>query len=103
MEEFYLDYLNSGMLVLIPGLYFLGQAMKISPMQDWLIPFMLGLAGIVLSFAWHMGIGGEFGARLLFDSITQGLLCAAGSVYIKNIGVQFKKRADDENEDKELF
>lgn len=95
MELLYFDYINSGMLVLIPGLFFLGQALKFSPMQDWLIPFALGLSGIVLSFSWHIGFNGEFGAKLLFDSITQGLLCAAGSVYIKNITAQLKKRDKD--------
>lgn len=103
MDLLYFDYINSGMLILIPGLYFFGQALKISPLKDWLIPFVLGLSGIVMSFAWHMGIGGEFGAKLVFDSITQGLLCAAGSVYIKNISAQLKKRIDNENKDKKLF
>ena len=92
MELFYFDYINSGMLILIPGLFFLGQALKLSPLKDWLIPFVLGISGIVMSFAWHIGIGGQFGARLIFDSIAQGMLCAAGSVYIKNISAQIKKR-----------
>ena len=95
MELFYFDYINSGMLILIPGLFFFGQALKVSPIKDWLIPFVLAGSGIVMSFAWHMGIGGAFGAKLFFDSVTQGLLCAAGSVYIKNISTQLKKRNKD--------
>ena len=90
-----IDFIKSGMLVLIPALYFIGVILKNSPVSDWLIPFILGFIGVAMSFLWHIG-SGALSSGTVFDSITQGLLCAAGSVYIKNIGIQIKKRDSED-------
>lgn len=89
------DFIKSGMVVLIPGLYFVGIILKNSSVSDWLIPFILGILGIAMSFLWHIGSEGVLNAGIIFDSITQGLLCAAGSVYVKNLAVQFNKREEE--------
>ena len=89
------DFIKSGMVVLIPGLYFVGVILKNSPISDWLIPFILGILGVAMSFLWHIGSEGALNAGIIFDSITQGLLCAAGSVYVKNLVLQFKKREEE--------
>ena len=86
-----IDFIKSGLVVLVPALYFIGVMLKASPVSDWFIPFLLGGIGIGLSLLWHIGLYG-FSPSILFDSIVQGVLCAAGSVYIKNLSVQYQKR-----------
>ncbi|HBL83858.1 MAG: hypothetical protein A2Y17_08040 [Clostridiales bacterium GWF2_38_85] len=91
------EFIRSGLIVLVPALYFIGVMLKDSPVSDWLIPFFLGGIGIGLSLLWHIGFFG-FSLETLFDSIVQGVLCAAGSVYIKNLSLQYSKRNDSDSQ-----
>lgn len=91
------EYIRTELFVLVPVLYVLGLLLKKSPLQDWLIPFVLCGTGIVLSFAFFAG-GGETIGKTLFASVTQGVLCASCSVFANNVVKQFKKRKSESNE-----
>ncbi len=94
-----LQYLRGELFVLVPVLYVLGVALKRSPVQNWLIPYLLCGVGCVLSFAYLAGQGAqgtEGWLTLTFSAITQGVLCAACSVYAKNLVKQAKKRKEDD-------
>ena len=89
-----LELIHGELFVLVPVLYALGAALKKSPVKDWLIPYLLCLAGSLLSFAYLAGKGAE-GVEgwlmLCFSAVTQGVLCAACSVYANNLFKQAKK------------
>ncbi len=91
-------YLRSELFVLIPVLYLVGIMLKRSPLKDWLIPYVICGIGVLLSFAYLAGQGIEAGGgiwRLLFSAVTQGILCAACSVYAKNLIKQFTERKEE--------
>ena len=92
-------YIDARLLVLIPVLYAVGAAIKKSRVSDWLIPYILGIAGIVLSVAYIFASEAPAGfyatAGALFSAVTQGVLCAAASVYADNLIRQAAKRDED--------
>lgn len=83
------EYIKPELLVLIPVLYFIGAAIKKSPIKDSLIPIMLGGTGIILSgiylFAAEAVVGSQAVFTAIFTAITQGILCAAAAVYTDQI------------------
>lgn len=93
------EYIDSRLYVLIPVLYALGAAIKKSRIKDWLIPYLLGGAGIFLSVAYLLAFSPVNDAAdvfgLIFAGITQGVLCAAASVYTDNLIKQALKRNED--------
>lgn len=93
------EYLCPELLVLVPVLYVLGAALKKSPVKDWLIPYILCGTGCALSFAYLAGQGAdstEGWMTLLFSAVTQGVLAAACSVYVKNLIKQAKEGSKGE-------
>ena len=97
----YQEFIKPELLILIPVLYFIGAAIKKSKMRDNLIPFILGVVGILFSgiylFAVDEIIGTQAIATAIFTALTQGVLCAAASVYTN----QIIKQASQDNEEKE--
>ena len=96
------EYIDPRLLVLVPVLYLLGAFIKKSRVSDWLIPFILGLAGIFLSVAYLFAVTPVRGvgdvAGIVFTGATQGILCAGAGVYTDNVIRQAKKRFEDGNE-----
>ena len=95
------NYLCPELLVLVPVLYVLGVILKKSPLQDWLIPFVLCCAGCVLSFAYLAAKGVDSPAdwlTVVYTAITQGILSAACSVYVKNLIKQAKEGSKGETQ-----
>lgn len=91
----YQDFIKPELLVLIPVLYFIGTAIKKSKISDNKIPFILGGVAIVLSgiylFATEEIIGAQAVATAIFTAITQGVLCAAATVYTNELITQSQK------------
>ena len=91
----YQDFIKPELLVLIPVLYFIGTAIKKSKISDNKIPFILGGIAVVLSgiylFATEEIIGAQAVATAIFTAITQGVLCAAATVYTNEIITQSQK------------
>lgn len=89
------EFIKPELLVLVPVLYALGIGLKKSSIKDNLIPAILGLGGVVLSALYLLGTSQFLGAKdvfmVLFLAITQGLLCAAASVFVNQMVKQAKK------------
>lgn len=95
MFEMIKEFIKPELIVLIPVLYLLGMAFKTSDVKDKYIPLILGGASIflcvmyVISTSDFATIKGTFMA--LFTGITQGILCAGGSVYFNQAIKQYNK------------
>ncbi len=93
------SYIEPELYIIVPVLYVLGVMIKKSSIDDRLIPLILGIMGIVLASAYKLSayfpcdVTDFF--KILFAGVTQGLLCAAGSVYVNNIVKQIKKSDED--------
>lgn len=85
----YQEFIKPELLILIPVLYFIGEAIKKSKISNTLIPLLLGCTGILLSgiylFASTEIIGVQAIATAVFTALTQGVLCAAASVYTNQL------------------
>ncbi len=98
------NYIEPELYVLVPVLYALGSILKKSTaINDKWIPIILGVMGMALSTVYKFGIyapsNSETILSVLFAGITQGILCAAASVYTNNILKQLKK-SDNESDNK---
>ena len=84
------NYIKPELLILVPVLYILGTAVKKSEFKDKFIPWIIGIAGIILSC---MYIGGSERVTIigLFTAITQGILCAGASVFVNQLSKQERK------------
>lgn len=97
------EFIKPELLILIPVLYFIGIAIKKSPIKDVLIPYILGGAGVVLAFIYIMAsepvnsVQAVFTA--IFTSITQGILCAAASVYSNQLYKQAVKAKEERKQE----
>ena len=93
------EYIDARLYIIIPVLYAVGAALKKSRVSDWLIPFIIGVAGIVLATAYIFATDAPQGAfevlTALFSGICQGMLCASASVYANNLVKQAAKRLTD--------
>lgn len=92
------QYIKPEMLVLVPVLWLIGAALKRTPkMSDWLIPYILGAAGIIMAGIW---VGSEEGVTLvsLFTAFTQGILVAGASVWSHQLVKQTRKKNADKEE-----
>lgn len=89
------NYIESELYILVPVLYAMGSWLKkSSAVKDRWIPIFLGILGVVLAVVYKVGIYAPTGDELLpilYAGFTQGILCAAGSVYTNNIVKQLKK------------
>lgn len=93
MEAILVQYAKPELLILIPVLWLIGDIIKKTKLSSRFIPLIVGLIGIALAgiymFATLEHYTAACIARGAFASITQGILCAGGSVYahelIKNI------------------
>ncbi len=93
------EYVSPPLLALLPILYALGSALKKSSLKDWLIPFILGGAGIFLACVWLAAEDFPKSipdiCKTLLAGISQGILCAAVTVYAHNLVAQYKKKDED--------
>ncbi len=101
----YQDYIKPELLILIPVLYFVGVAIKKSKIKDALIPFILGVSGVLLAFIYLMAAEPITGAQSVFTAlwtaITQGILTAAAAVYSNQIIKQAQKYKIEEEKEEE--
>ena len=94
------EYIYPALYILIPVLYFAGMILKSwKKFDDRKIPLTLGILGIILATAYIASEGipkrTDEIFSMIFAGITQGLLCASGSVYANNIVKQAKKKKDN--------
>lgn len=93
------EYIQPELLVLIPVLYAIGYALKKSAIRDRFIPFILGAVGVVLATLYILSVNRLSGAQnvmqAVFCAITQGILCAAASVYVNQSFKQLSAGKDE--------
>lgn len=89
------DYIKPELICLAVALYALGAGLKKSNVRDCLIPSILGLSGAFLAALYVFAtsdISTPQNVMLaIFTGITQGVLCAGGSVYVNQLIKQGKK------------
>ncbi len=97
------DYIEPGLLLVVPVLWFIGWIIKEkTKINDAWIPFILSGVGILLCGCYLFSTQPFSDAReifeLIFSVLTQGLLCAAGSVFgnqvIKQAGILVNNSSD---------
>ena len=94
--DFCKEFIQPELLALVPALNFLGTVLKRSAsVPDKNIPLLLGGAGVLLSAVWVVGQNTPRDLSqvlaAVFTALVQGLLCAAGSVYLHQPMKQRKK------------
>lgn len=94
--DFCKEFIQPELLALVPALNFLGTVFKRSAsVPDKNIPLLLGGAGVLLSAVWVVGQNTPRDLSqvlaAVFTALVQGLLCAAGSVYLHQLMKQRKK------------
>jgi hypothetical protein len=96
----YQEYIKSELLILIPVLYFVGQGIKKSKLPDKWIPVLLGITGVTLAAVWVLATGEISNckelAAALFTAVTQGVLVAGASVYVKQLCIQANKHDEEQ-------
>jgi hypothetical protein len=89
------QYIQPGLLILVPALVALGQMIKKAGLKSKLVPVVLGVVGIVLAAFWTIGAGVFYTAQDVimggFVGIVQGLLCAGAAVYAHQLVKQAGK------------
>lgn len=89
------EFIKPELLMIIPVLYLVGAAIKKSSVDSKHIPWILGVAGVVLAtiyiFAAEPITGTQAIFTAVFTAITQGILCAGASVYVNQIYKQAKE------------
>ena len=88
--DYLADYIKPEMLILVPVLYLIGAGLKRSQsVDDRRIPLLLGACGVLLAAVYVLAAAPVSGLRgglaALFTAVTQGVLCAGGSVYIHQL------------------
>lgn len=89
------EYIKPELLVLVPVLFLIGEAITKSELNNKYIPFILGGISIVLCSLWifattETATRGDI-ATAIFTAITQGVLVAGASVYVDQLIKQSKK------------
>lgn len=84
------EFIKPELMVLIPVLYAIGYGLKkAETFKDNMIPLVLGMLGVVLSTIYVLStcdIGGYQSILSgVFVAITQGVLVAAGAVYVNQL------------------
>lgn len=91
-----LKYILPEILILIPVLIILGQAIKQIPkVKDWSIPIFLAFIGIVLSIL-ILGFENGFTGQIILNGLIQGILCAGMAVYVHQLTIQTTQKRKEE-------
>ena len=96
MYDLLKEFIKPELLILVPVLNIVGLAIKKkSPVADKNIPWILGAAGVVLSYLWIAGTCRMANAQevvlAVFTGLVQGILAAGASVYCNQIVKQAGK------------
>ena len=96
----YQEYIKTELLILIPVLFFVGQGLKKSKLPDKWIPALLGITGGTLAAVGVLATGEISNckelAAALFTAVTQGVLVAGASVYVKQLCIQANKHDEEQ-------
>lgn len=98
-----IEFIQPGLIVLVPVLYLLGIALKKSQsVKDNHIPLILGAAGILVAafavFAEADIQSAQDALTAVFSAITQGILCAGCSVYVNQVLIKQPHKTEKKND-----
>jgi hypothetical protein len=89
------EFIKPELIVMIPVLYLLGNALKNSSVSNKHIPWILGAVAVVLSLLLIIATSDiatwKDALMSVFSGVTQGILCAGASVYVNQIVKQAGK------------
>lgn len=96
----YVEFIKPELLAIIPVLNLIGAGIKkTNKIKDKYIPIILGVISVFISFVYVFlatDINATSGlATAIFTALTQGLLCAAASVYANQIYKQTTKEEEE--------
>ena len=95
MYEMLKEFIKPELLIMIPVLYLIGMALKKSQVADKHIPWILGIASVILSLLFVVSTSvinsWQETLMIIFTGTTQGILCAGASVYINQLVKQSGK------------
>lgn len=94
--DYLTNYIKPELVILVPVLYLIGIGLKRSQtIDDRRIPLLLGACGVLLAAVYVLAsapVGSwQSGCAALFTAVTQGVLCAGGSVYVHQLLKQNKE------------
>ena len=94
--DIFKEFIKPELIILVPVLYAIGAGIKKSAIADKYIPLILGIVSILLCslyvFATTDITGTKQIAMAAFTAITQGVLCAAASVYFNQMYKQLTEK-----------
>ena len=84
------NYIDPGLLTLIPVLYTIGKFLKHSPdFWDKYIPLTLCAIGIILANLWLLATLDVYGLqdvlKVMFTGFVQGVLCSGTAVFVSQL------------------
>lgn len=90
------EFIKPELTILIPVLLFIGFALKHTDKpNNKHIPLILGLVGVLLASLWVLATASittwQNVLLAVFTALVQGMLCAAGAVYIHQLKKQTAK------------
>lgn len=88
------EYVKPELLIIAVALYALGMFLKGAPnIADWIIPFVLLAAGIILAIL-HLAIMMDMGfaPKSIFEGFIQGIICSALAVFTNQLIKQAKEK-----------
>ena len=92
MYEQISQYIKPELYILAVVLYIIGKGLKRSHIPDKYILALLGICGVLLACIYVVSLNPQNKLAAACSGITQGLLCAGGSVYIDQIFKQLTKK-----------
>ena len=95
MYEMLKEFIMPEIIALIPVLYLIGTALKASKIADKHIPWILGAISVFLCLLFIAATSEINGWKevlmAIYSGVTQGVLCAGGSVYANQLVKQASK------------
>lgn len=96
----FLQYIKPELLILLPVLYGIGAIIKKIPkIPDWLIPFILLLVSVIITFIYVLAMSGfAFTGELIATSLIQGICLALATVGSNQLYKQATQKRNEDNE-----
>lgn len=90
-----LNFISPEILVLIPVLIIIGLMFKKTTfIEDWLIPIILGVVGVVFAIL-ILGFAEGFTGPTILNGVIQGILAAGMAVYVHQLTIQTTQKREE--------
>jgi ABC-type uncharacterized transport system permease subunit len=90
------QYILPDIMVLIPVLIIIGMMLKkVSYIQDWTIPILLAVVGILLAII-TIGAKDGYTYESIVTGIIQGILATGMAVYVHQLSIQTGRKRDQD-------